>query len=407
MGEDKNFEEVTDISIQKLSDTDIILSWVNPRGCQSVDIYFAEESGGFGSPERVDDSSKRYGGLVFGRTYVFMLKAKHPGFQESLGISHSYYHEHTILPFAISHERIDGYLYRISWKIPAPGYDVYVLVNGVAVGSAKTEDGHLDIELPPNDYHVVSAEVRSCANNTASINKERIDTCLPMEIDKAATVNQIAERSISGGYGVSIPISLAGLPPMGVTGFYYVVHTDNKWAEAHELDGDKNVYTGIRQCTLANYERNGILPYDMTLQGEGSFYITVFTVYEDGRGGRVLARACAHIGRPLHAEVYWGVKKKWLEPPRLEVEIRANMPILSCPRLVLCACDKSARLLSYKDPNGQILCDIPQESLEEPEAVIKRGFNIGGRYDKEKKLYLFAELAGDAQRKVTFVPKPL
>ena len=378
------FADVTDIVCKRIDDQSAILSWARPYGCHSVDVTLTNKAGIVQPTENARDN-KRFIHLA-PDDYIFKLKARYPDFNESPGTEFTYRHEETVEPFTIQVVHMREYTYSVIWQIPVDRLAFRILANGTVVAETTSDAGYIEVELPMNDHINISAQVLSKGIWMQSTNEETICTCLPMEVDADATLSQFSERATATSYSVDIPLVLRGEIPSGVTGFYYVVRTNEKWADTSEIALTKTTFTGIRQQSLANYKRNRNLPYDLTVRTEEHFFVTLFTAYAD-----VCVPSYTKVKRPLRADAFWAVRKKMFAAPLLTIEFASNMPIDFIPRIILCACPPTERLASHEDFNAQIVCDIPEEKLDKPASKHKREYELRAKLHNKQNLFMFIE----------------
>ena len=405
---DKTLPEATITGIKRLSPTSILLSWQRPDGCHSVDISIRDAASA-GPPPPLEDATdnKRFMGLVEGKTYIFSIKAKHVNHEFSRGFEFEYRHEHLIEPFPIQVNHIKDYTFRVSWQLPELDLPVRVLADGEPVGGGTANMKHTDIDLPPNTRFTISAEVFSQNNWVPSARTEAINTYLPVTINPEATIPLIKEKPGPNGYYADMQIKLHGPVPRGATGFYYGVRTNPsaKWVQPDEIGPKKS--PGVYSLSMERYERNSFLPYDLTVQMEENFYITLYTEYTGPDGESVYARHCTQLPRPLNVDVYWAVKKPpgLFKAPYLDVEIRSNQLLRRRPRLVLCATTAPGKISSPSDHNAEILREIPPEDFAKPVQRYNQDFEITRPVGKNKNLFLFIQADKDPTRECKYISR--
>ena len=395
--------EISDFCYRQ-TDTDSRLTWTLPQGAIGVSISRKDESG----ITQIEETSPNIvveHGLIPTRSYTYTIKTKYPNWQESAGVEHTITPQHVVAPFTIQVKHERDYIFGVYWSRQAHAIPMRILLNNVPVKDAVISDGSAEIDVPPNAYHILSAEVLSRGEWVACINAESIDAHLPIPIDIEATQKQTSDRE-SGGHGVpqiNIPITMKQPIPHGVTKFYYTVRTrdDAKWAARNEVgSGD------IHELSLAQYERNGHISTKTSAGHENdSFYITVFTAFDGSNGEIISEPSTATILRPLAANVFWEVKKGgWFGKDKLHIDVEANFAVSEQPRIILCGC-KQGQLKSYKDPLAEKLLVVEPEVLYEPVMRYSREYDINGK-TQNKRLFLFFDLDRNSTRKINYVARP-
>jgi len=407
MSQSKKFDEVSDFKVMRMDKDTVFLSWSRPSNCHSVDITRSTPEGELFAYKDLKDNMY-IAGLTEGVTYDFVIVARYIKFNKSQGITHKYKHEHEITPFPIKVEHIQSYTYKVFWKMPSPDIKMHILVDKKIIKELTSGTGVAEIVLPANGTHTISAQAYSLRQWICSSNTETINTYLPIKINKTNTTSQITERTYSGGNRLNISISLQENIHDGILGFYYTVKIDpnNKWLTTQEINNINDTYTGIRYINMEKYTQDPYLPYDLTLHTEDTLYITVVTVYKNKSGEYVFEHSHAQILRPLVADVFWSVKKRWLRPAQLNIEIISNLLMHTSPNIILCACDTPSRLLSHTDLNSEILLNIPPKKTREPVRIFKDSIKVPVKVSKKKTLFLFVVDNDNLPRKVTFVTKP-
>jgi len=285
-------------------------------------------------------------------------------------------------------EQIDKAIH-LTWNNPknCTGVTVYRTLNGKettlinkAHNSYKDEDVQYDI---PYSYKLCAnyADLPSSRGVNVVITPMPI---LPCSIDKAS----------SGFRKNNLYFKIDGVIPPNVAGFYYAARTEksqNRWPAV----GSIGVDTDIRRIKLADYRKYGEILYTETTHNEGTYFVSLFTIYNAGGKEIVSNPNPCRIDRPLEVKIFWEVSKPLLGNSKLSIEIKPSRPITRLPKLYLCTSLQGRHLLHYTDENAEVLMEIPEQELDFPQKNIKREHKIDSvifsKLAKKSKLFLFAE----------------
>ncbi|MCL2527645.1 MAG: hypothetical protein FWE42_04420 [Defluviitaleaceae bacterium] len=396
--------EVGDIRQEQHGST-LRLGWNLPKGSIGVDVTRKDTTGATATKENLQNGFEDIN-LVLGQIYTYIIRTKYPG-GISQGITYVYKPMPKVDPFPIQVRHGSGNIYSVSWQIPQPGVDLRVLINGNAVGSARSDMGSVEIELASNSYHIVAVEAYAQGSWVPCIRPVQVNTYLPMAIDKDTTQKLITETPMAGGsFNIEIPITMQNSFSSNVAGFYYAVRTraDNKWAEPDEIGKSTDIF----RFSLQQYEKNGYIPCASVIKQEEAFYVTVFTIFADNGQEVVSAASKARVMRPQLVDMYWEVYTRIFANPVLSISVKPNSLIMNQPRLLLCACEERGILLSPKDPNAELLLDVPPEVFDDYVQEYKREYTIRTPIGKKKKLFLFVDLGADnAVRNVNYAMRKI
>ncbi|MDR3160463.1 MAG: hypothetical protein LBU28_02485, partial [Spirochaetaceae bacterium] len=367
--------DVTDAHAEQMNTT-VRLTWNAPKNSTGVTIRRTQggketvlTNEAHGSFEDTD--------VQYGVAYSYKLCANYANLSPSQGVDIIITPMFKIESFTIIVKKIKENIYNVSWDINRCGIDLRVLVDGKQVRELKSDAGNCDLELSVNSFHTIIVLAYSGGNWLPSKNSPEVNTYSPCSIDKASS--SFHEDTIAGlqesAYAIELHLKIGGIIPPNVTGFYYAVRTSasqNHWPAVRDI----GVAQDIHRIGLAAYQKNGEILYRETAREEGSYYVSLFTIYNFGGKEIVSDPKPCRFDRPLKADVFWKVSKNFLGSLKLSIEVSGNRPFSQVPQFVLCACAGDQHLLSHNDPKAVQVLSIPAAELEPPRKASSRNDDV-------------------------------
>jgi hypothetical protein len=384
--------DVTEVHTEQMNTT-LRLTWNTPKNCTGVTIRRTQN----GTEAVLTNSahgSFEDKGVQYGTAYHYKLYANYANLPASQGVDIVITPMLKIDSFTISAAQLKENIYKVSWSINRHGIDLRILVDEKQVRELKSDAGSCDVELPEDGFHTITVLAYSGGNWLPSGNSPQINTYSPCSIDKAAS--RFHENAIAGtqesSYNIELHLKVGGLIPSGVGGFYYAVRTSasqNRWAATDEI----GVAADIHRISLAAYQQsNGIL-YRESAREEGSYYVSLFTIYNMGGKEIVSNPKPCRFDRPLTADLFWKVGKNLLGGLKLSIEVAGNRSMARIPELALCACADNQHLLSPDDPKATRLLTVPATDLGTPQKVYRNSYDVkadlSARQLKGTKFFIF------------------
>jgi tetratricopeptide (TPR) repeat protein len=384
--------DVTEVHVEQMSTT-VRLTWNTPKNCTGVTIRRTQNR-----TETVLTNSAHGSfedkGVQYGTAYYYKLCANYANMPASQGVDIVITPMLKIDSFTISATQLKENIYKVTWSINRHGIDLRILLDEKQVRELKSDAGSCDLELPADSFHTITVLAYSGDNWLRSDNSPQVNTYSPCSIDKAAS--QFHEDAIAGlqdsAYSIELHLKIGGAIPSSVVGFYYAVRTgasQNRWPTTEDI----GKATDIHRIGLAAYQKSGEILYTEVAREEGSYYVSLFTIYNMGGKEIVSNPKPCRFDRPFTADLFWKVSKNLLGELKLSIEISGNRPIVRVPELALCACADSQHLLSHSDPRAIRLLTIPAIELGTPQKVYKNSYDVktdlSAKQRKGTKFFLF------------------
>jgi hypothetical protein len=370
--------DVTEVHAEQINTT-VRLTWNTPKNCTGVTIRRTQNgtetvltNSALGSFE---DKIVQYG-----TAYHYKLCANYANSPASEGadiVITPIDPKDKIDSFTISATQLKENIYKVSWSINRHGIDLRILLDEKQARELKSDAGSYDLELPADGFHTITVLAFSSGNWLRSDNSPQLNTYSPCSIDKAAS--QFHEDAIDGlqesSYNIELHLKIGGLISPSVVGFYYAVRTSasqNRWPATAEI----GIASDIHRMSLAAYQKNGEILYTETAREEGSYYVSLFTIYNLGGKEIISNPKPCRFDRPLTADLFWKVSKSLFGEMKLSIEISAYRPMARIPELALCACADSQHLLFYSDPKAMKLLTVPAIELGMPQKVYRNSYDV-------------------------------
>jgi predicted RNA-binding Zn-ribbon protein involved in translation (DUF1610 family) len=388
--------DVTDPRCEQI-DTTIRLTWNNPKNCTGVSIKRTAEGSTTTLTNNANGSFEDKG-VKYGVAYTYKLCANYNGLSPSRGVELVITPMVKIDSFTIRTEQSKGNTYKVFWDIKRNGIDLRILVDEKQYRELTSDSRSCELVLPADGFHTITVLAYSGGTWLRSSNSSQVNTYSPCSIDKPAS--QFREKPIVGlgdsAYNVELHLKVSEPIPNNVVGFYYAVRTKSlsgegaPWVDKQETGKAPD----IRKIGLSAYKSSGEIVCSETAREEGSYYVSLFTIYNFSGTEVVSNAAKCRFDRPLTADLFWKVSKGMLGGLRLTIEITANRPFERIPELVLCACSDGQHLLSQSDAKGRKLQTFPETKAKAPGQTYKGTYEISnGVALKGLKLFLFEAAA--------------
>jgi len=387
--------EVTDVHCEQLNTT-IRITWNNPKNCTGVTIKRTVE-GTTTTLTNNANGSYEDKGVKYGVAYSYGLYANYIGLSPSNGVDVVITPMVKIDSFAVRAEQIKGNTYRVTWDINRSGIDLRILVDEKQVRELKSDLHNCDINLPPDGFHTITVLAYSGGAWLRSSNSPQVNTYTPCVVDKSES--KLREDAIFGlqdsAYSITLNLKINEPIANDVAGFFYAVRTkttlSNKapWAVKQEIETAHDIH----RVSISAYQKSKEIVYSGTAREEGSYYISLFTIYNFG-GHEIISNASmCRFDRPLTADLFWKISKSLLGGLKLTLEISANRPFERVPELILCACSDGQHLLSVNDPKGRRLMSFPETRASTARCTLTTTYELGAdltaKQIKGLKLFLF------------------
>jgi hypothetical protein len=384
--------DVTDARAEQINTT-VRLTWNAPKNSAGVTIR-RTQSGKETLLTNEAHGSFEDTNVQYGVTYAYKLCVNYANLSPSRGVDIVITPMPEIESFTIAVKKLKENSYNVSWDINQQGIDLRVLAGGKQVRELKSDAGSCDVELSANSFHTITVLAYSGGNWLPSKNSPEVNTYSPCSIDK--TLSSFYEDTIAGlresAYAIELHLKIGGVIPPNAAGFYYAVRTNasqNHWPTTRDI----GVAQDIHRIGLAAYQKNGEILYRETASEEGSYYVSLFTIYNSNGKEIVSDPKPCRFDRPLKADVFWKVSKSLLGGLKLSIEASGNRPFSQVPQFVLCACADDQHLISPNDPKAAQLMTIPIAGLETPRKTYNSSYEVrtdlSTRQLKNKKFFLF------------------
>lgn len=384
--------DVTDVHCNQ-HDKTLRLTWNNPKNCTGVSIQRTSEgttktltNNANGSFEDKD--------VKYGASYTYKLCANYNGLSPSRGVELVITPMLKIDSFTIRVEQLRDTKYKIYWDIELKGIDLRILVDEKLSHELKSDVRFYEISLPADGFHTVAVMAYSGGYWLRSSNDVQVNTYSPCSIDKQAT--QFREKPIVGvsdsAYNIELGIRIKEPIPNNVIGFYYAVRIKGfanegaPWADKEEI----GTVSDIRKIDLASYKSSGEILCSEKARDEGSYYVSLFTIY-NFKGTEVISNASkCRFDRPLIVDLFWKVTKGLFSGYKMTVEISGNRPFDRIPELVLYACSEGQHLQSPNDPKGRKIQVFPETTTKDLSQTYQLNYEINKNANiRGLKLFLF------------------
>ena len=373
----KTLFNVRDVQCRQNEDS-IHLSWFSPSGCQSVSIARRVDGGswselGTSVGGYFDDRDVRRGSL-----YHYLLTAKYEGIGNAPGVRMDFRPTAIISDFRIALKPLSLNSCEISWNIPHDDVDMRILLDGKVAERTSSGIRCQILTVPVNQFHIISAEASSGGKWIRSANVAEFNTFQSCPAGEC----QIKETTARSGNGtvnsVDFSISIEGNIPPNAVGFVYAIRTRTEqrgpapYLTRESLAEERNK----SRISIEQYRRDGCLRYSILSRDEENYYLTLCTVYGDGRREVYSEPYRKKLARPLNAEIFWRVSSTMFQKPKLYIDIIGNRPFMRRPQLVLCASQGGGRLLSPSSPDARRLLSIPEELFSHSQISYQDEFPI-------------------------------
>jgi hypothetical protein len=173
---------------------------------------------------------------------------------------------------------------------------------------------------------------------------------------------------------------------LGLKKFVYFIKTDGTWASEHDVLSQSSAFQTASADTVLN---SGVVRIDVSAQGEDSYNITLFAVYNAG-GREIVSAPCRKtINRPLNANIFCSVSRSWFKNVQFNFRGEANRPVRCWPGFLVCVSSDGRPLVNYTDSNAVIVLDAEAVSPSEPSKHLEQTLEITRKLYKGTRLYLF------------------
>jgi hypothetical protein len=279
--------------------------------------------------------------------------------------------------FSITAKQQKDNIYKVSWNIKQRGIDLRILVDERQILEVKSDIGSCDLVLPPDGFRTINVLAYSGGSWLKSENSIQVNTYTPCLVDK--TTSYFHESTIDGLVesinNIELHLKIGNNIPPNVVGFYYAVRTDfskTKWPSINDIGADD-----IHKIGLSAYRKSGEILFTDTARDEGTYYVSLFTIYSIG-GKEIIStpKPCRFV-RPLSANVFWKVSKSFFSCYKLEIEVVGNRPMVRIPEFTLCVCADNHHLLSASDVEAIKFLDVKSVDLTSlPKKEYKKSYDI-------------------------------
>lgn len=380
---------ISDIRYAQLGEK-LHFDWKLPENCDLVVVtkevdgkeYIISQN----AINNVDDDKLEYNKR---HDYYFTAKYKNVGVSDKVRVSLV----PTILisEYSISVKKDKTGTYDVIWSISQKGVDLQVYVNGNMQGQTRSDMKTYKMTLPKNGFYKVGLKAFSGGTWIESKNTVTVNTFSPCPFEVTVEErNSITAKSINTK--AYMEIVLGENYPSDITGIKYFVKTKNHpsdpppWVEEKEA---LNTISSAVSIDMNTYSRLGGSNYSREVGAEDAYYITLYAVYNVD-GETVLSEPSKkRIMRPMKADVFWNVSKKFFGKKLLQLTIKANRPFSRHPHLLLCTTESDRQLMSADDPNAIVIMDIPETIIEKPTEIIYESFEVDYMLRKGQRLFLF------------------
>lgn len=363
--------------------------WKIPSNCESVIVSKIvdrrESIVTQNARNNADDSA-----LEYNKQHVYSFVANYGLAGKSDSIQISVVPTIIIDSFSINVKKIKDNIFDVTWDIRQGGIDLQILVDSNVVEQSRSDMKHCQIELPANSFCKVQVKAFSGGKWVDSRKAIDINTYQPW--DFSAVSRETTETSARGSIKkIQIDITMKGNAPIGVESILYFVRIKNDLSDPVPWVTEDEALTASDGCrvSLAAYSQNDKLIHTRIAKHEDAYYITLFSCYKVAGKEVLSAPARRKITRPLHANIFWEITKGLFSGKKLEIETRANRPIIRRPALVLCASPSGKHLLSENDSAGEMVLQISEKTLDKPVSVLTETFDISNTLSRGEKLFVF------------------
>ena len=381
------------------------ITWNAPKNCTGVTITRTCPKGTNILTSSAHNSYEDKN-VEYGSNYIYKLQANYLNVSPSDGVSFNITPTMKINHFNISIAPIKDNRYKVSYEISRKDIDIRILANKNVLRSLKSDKGFCEIELPQNGFYTIEVAALSGGDWLVSQNNVQVNTFTSCEIDKSAT--KFEEKTVAKTNGtkttITLRIKLSGNIPSHAKTFLYAVRTK-------KAVGDKVPWVGVDEVKIAadiiktdaaDYIRNGEMVHTFTANNEDAYYITIYTVYLVDGKNVISTPHKVRLGRPINANIFWKVTKSFFGKNKLYIEIKPNCPILTQPKMILCASVNDRNLLSSADTNADQITTYERLEFDTLQEGIQVEYEIpsekASKITKNRKLFLFVETTNENEK---------